>query len=159
MKMHFKKPRATATLDVDRLYAKYKNKEAITLYTPQENITANVEIRYNDAGKPSAVILYGTYTSAEAINSMIDNLIKAKEKVGYRHTSSDKCILPKQEGFPDILQTSVQVEVYQKGSQYAKYGPSYPLLISVGLEGKHDFYFEVGDVRRLDSAKKEPFTF
>lgn len=154
-----KKQSATSSLDVDRLYAKYKGKESITLYTPQEEIRANIVIQYNEAGKPSAVILYGTYTSGAAITNIIESLTAAKEKAGYKHTSSDKSYLPGQEQMPEVLRDVVNVEVYQKGTQYAKYGPVYALLQDSNSDAKESFYFEVGDLRRQARGATQPFTF
>ncbi|MGZ3887284.1 MAG: hypothetical protein ACXVBP_07615 [Flavisolibacter sp.] len=168
-----KKPKAVS-LDVDRLYAKYKDYETITIHTASGDVTANVKIMYNDAGKPYSVILYGyAILKEQTLREIMENLIAAKEKAGYKYVNYDLV-------FFDI--ESVSTEVYQKKTQYAKYGiktsddrnrlanEEENRILRQGGE-YHDeykpkknpladfFYFEVGDFSRRSSGKQERFTF
>jgi hypothetical protein len=164
-----KKP--AATLDVDRLYAKYKDYETVTINTPDGPITANVKVLLNDNGKPHAVILYGScleklFSNTPDVRRVKWTLESAKEKAGYSY-----------KGFSSVYFEGhyISTSLYQKGTQYAKYGvtdieeisadtrklakeanvDAYSLRVKTG----EFFYFEVGDIRRRSTAKQEDFTF
>ncbi|MEJ7820937.1 MAG: hypothetical protein WKF85_01375 [Chitinophagaceae bacterium] len=134
------------TSDLDRLFQKYKNTSAVTLQYGGESFEANIKIEYNANDSPSAVIMYGRCTSRNHVYGLIDNLVKQKEKSGYRYVSAFNSSIP-----GEILETA-SGNTYQKGTQYAKYGTTLNDLFDW-------FYFEVGDMKRKGNGKSEKFNF
>jgi hypothetical protein len=159
-----KKPKAPVTLDVDRLYAKYKDMETVTIHSADGDITAHVQIELNEAGKPYSVILFGyQFSTTSDLERVISSLTSAKEKAGYKFQGlSSVSFIGKYNDKP--VYESVLTSLYQKGSQYAKYGMT-AMNERTELNGAYKkpignfFYFEVGDVRRRSTGKQEPFTF
>jgi hypothetical protein len=149
------------TLDVDRLYQKYKDYETVTIHTADGDLTANVKCFLNEKGKPYSVILYGYCGGNVSVEKLSRTLESQKTKSGYGFTGYSSVSF---EG------ESVLASLYEKNTQYAKYGikrsqDRYVKLFD-GTEIKPDkypvsdfFYFEVGDVRRRNTGNQETFTF
>lgn len=137
-------------LDVDKLYKKYKDKDSVKLYIAGEVLYAKIKVEYNVNGKPSAVIMYGSCFGSFAIDDLIRSLQSQKEKAGYHYVTSGSCIVPGELIF-------ASVSIYQKGTQYARYGKS-DHDINDPLRGEW-FYFEVGDTKRKGNDKTEKFEF
>jgi hypothetical protein len=167
-----KKP-TTASLDVDRLYQKYKEWETVTIHTADGDITANVKCLLNDNGKPYAVILYGYAGGSVDPEKLVKALENDKLKSGYRSTGHSSVTFS-----TDYDVEMVSVDVYEKKTQYAKYGVKrHDLFQDIdkwkevnerrekqGLPRLKPapgdfFYCEVGDVGRRSTGKQEPFTF
>jgi hypothetical protein len=109
--------RPTQQLDVDNLYKKYKDKDSVKLYFASEELYAKIKVEHNKNGKPSAVIMYGVCLGSSSIKEIIENLQAQKEKAGYRYVTSGSVLVPGEDEF-------AEVSIYQKGTQYAKYGTS-----------------------------------
>ena len=138
----------TPVSDLDRLYAKYKDMETVTIYSSGEEVTANIEIVYNDGEKPKAIILTGESRNKALLNRIEAELIAQKERAGYRYGDG---------------MSSFDGALYRKGSMYARYQIKEDIWddkLSAGLLGKkYLFRFEVGDTKRAGSGKTETFTF
>lgn len=140
----------TPQLDVDKLYKKYKDRDSIKLYFAGEELYAKIKVEYNAKGRPSAVIMYGPCFGSSAIDGLIKSLQSQKEKAGYHYVTSGSCSVPGELIF-------ASVSVYQKGTQYARYGKSL-YDMNNPLNGEW-FYFEVGDTKRKGNDKTEKFEF
>jgi hypothetical protein len=167
-----KKP-TIATLDVDRLYQKYKEWGTVTIHTADGDITANVKCLLNDKGKPYAVILYGYAGGSVDPEKLVNALGNDKLKSGYRSTGYSSVTFS-----TDYDVEMVSVDVYEKKTQYAKYGVNrHNFLKDIEklkeLNERREkqglprlkpapgdfFYCEVGDVGRRSTGKQEPFSF
>lgn len=67
-------------LEIDRLYAKYKNQETITLTTTKGDFEGNVSIELNESNKPISVSIEGLTSNIGALSEFISNTIKMKLK-------------------------------------------------------------------------------
>lgn len=155
-----KKPTTVTTLDVDRLYKKYKEWETVTIHTANGDIKANVKCMLNDNSKPYAVILYGYCETSMRVQDLANRLGNEKTKSGYSDGGTGSVFFDTE---------SIVVNLYQKKSQYAKYGvtPNW-MRKTIGEDGKtvekkpylcDFFYFEVGDITRRSTGKQESFSF
>jgi len=164
---------AASPLDVDRLYQKYKNKSQIVIYTGNREITAQVFIAYNNANQPCAIILYGEANAdtGNAIDKLKHELCSAKQKAGYKQIFSRRNLVNfEQDG---SYEHNIEVSVFQKGSQYAKYGikngqdraivtqpDSVMTADSTPARYISDFfYFEVGDSSRKYAYRQQKLDF
>ncbi|NIG52396.1 hypothetical protein [Chitinophaga sp. Cy-1792] len=135
---------ASPISDLDRLYAKYKDKETVTIFSAGEEVTANIEIVYNDDDKPKAIILSGESYNKPLLMRIKDNLIAQKKQAGYQYVDNFSYF----EG-----------NLYQKGSMYAKYLVQDEFSSELLINKTYQFRFEVGDTKRAGSGKTETFTF
>lgn len=146
-----KKPAAPMS-DLDRLYGKYKTAKQITIFSAGDEVLANVEIQYNDAGKPQAIILSGESWNLRLLQGIKDDLVQQKDRAGYKWSGNSSMF----EG-----------DLYRKGTQYAKYlvidnTPTSWLLDTGKVSQKqipHSFRFEVGDTKRQGNGTTETFSF
>ncbi|MBS1641597.1 MAG: hypothetical protein JSR11_03880 [Bacteroidetes bacterium] len=163
----------TQTKDIDVLYQKYKNRDTIEVTNANGTVKLAVSVILNSKGKPESIILTGYADNSTLANSLIDKLENDKKKAGYKYSSFSTVY----SGI-EIL----NVSVYTKGSQYAKYG------VDTDIFGKNDspppyetgteeqkkrrtkaywfaqfggcyVYMEVGDISRKLNDKSEDFKF
>ncbi|MBS7566360.1 hypothetical protein KHS38_18270 [Mucilaginibacter sp. Bleaf8] len=162
---------ATATLDVDRLYQKYKNQNHIIIQAGNRDVRANVVIQYNIYKQLSAIILYGETPAdiSDAMDDLKSELENAKQKAGYKPVSGRNLIANFERN--DTYQNNIPVSVWQKGTQYAKYGikkadEGQPVIDTTNTEATpaprytaNFFYFEVGDSARKQAARHDKLEF
>lgn len=157
--------------DIDVLYQKFKNKDTITVTNANGTVKLAVDITLNKNGKPQSIVLKGyadNVTLAESITKKLEN---DKEKAGYKYNSLATIISD------EIL----NVSVYTKGKEYAKYGvcrdifgKNDPPPYNTGtdeqktnrsqkyffaLMGGCFIYMEVGDISRKLNDNSEDFNF
>lgn len=149
------------TLDIDKIYQKYKDLKTVTIHTADGDIEAKIKITLNSEGKPSSIILYNWVAFQDVtIERIMASLESAKEKTGYKNKGSSTVFF---EG--EFVTTSL----YEKGTQYAKYGlqkemfRNLPSLEDQQKESKKPvgsfFYFEVGDIQRSANGQGKNFEF
>lgn len=111
----------TVIKDVDKLYQKYKNTDSINVTNAKVSVDFAVSLKLNANEKPESVILIGhTYQqSTWDVESLTKKLGSDKLKSRYKHSGSNTLTL-----YIDGYREDITVEVYTKGSQYAKYGIS-----------------------------------
>jgi hypothetical protein len=158
--------------DIDILYQKYKNLDTITVTNANGTVKLAVKIIMNGNGKPQSITLVGYVDNSTSANSLIDKLENDKEKSGYKFSSSATV----------YSEEILNVNVYTKGTQYAKYGVSTDLfsksdtpppyetgteeqkkrraqMYYFALMGGCFVYMEVGDISRKVNDKSEEFKF
>ncbi|QJD95085.1 hypothetical protein HH214_03930 [Mucilaginibacter robiniae] len=155
-----------ARLDVDRLYEIYHDKQEVTFRTNTGNVTANVLIYYNAYRQPCAIILYGDAVGLANIEEVKQQLGAAKLHDGYVKDNGKLNTIDFDR--PGAYENNVEVTVYHKGTQYAKYGikkmeernpvdtlnnDNMPTNIS------DFFYFEVGDTARKQAIRPGKLVF
>lgn len=160
-------------LDVDRLFDQYKNSDSITITNAKGGIKLGVTLAVNEKGEPISIILSGYVENKDIANSLKAKLCQDKIKAGYKYDGTSQV-------YSDL--ENVTVDVYTKGSQYAKYGIPYLLLSSVDSPPPYDtgteeqkkkrsekyffaqfggsyIYLEVGDISRKLNDEGKDFTF
>ncbi|MFD1259021.1 hypothetical protein ACFQ3S_19615 [Mucilaginibacter terrae] len=152
-----------AQTDLDRLYSKYKGRTETTIFVGEREINAKVIVNYNAKGKPYRIIVYGEAAADGDLENLVEELGETKVKAGYR-----KLLHPNAVNFDQnrIYENNIQVSLYQKGTQYAKYGIK-KIEVRNQLVGETGtphytadfFYFEVGDTARRSTLKPEKFDF
>lgn len=157
----------TATLDVDRLYEKYKGRTETTIFVGDKEINARVLISYNTSNRPYRIIVYGEAVGGYDLEELVDQLCASKVKDGYRRLLGANVVNFDSYG---MYENNVEVKAFQKGTQYAKYGIKKmefrnqvaPDSLAEGRSFRHlndFFYFEVGDAARKKARKPEKFNF
>jgi hypothetical protein len=153
----------SAASDLDRLYQKYKGLSETTIFVGDREINARVLINYNANNKPYRIIIYGEAAADVDMEQLVNQLGNTKTKAGYR-----KLLHPNAVNFDQnrVYENNIQVNVYQKGTQYAKYGfkkmeDRNQLTTETGTARftSDFFYFEVGDTARRSTLKAEKFDF
>lgn len=111
----------TEELDVDRLYSIYKDKSEITINTGNREIIAHILISYNKQNRPCRIIMYGEAVPdmQNSLDELKDELCDAKVKAGYKKIQKAATVNFDQSG---MYENNVSVTLYQKDTQYAKYG-------------------------------------
>jgi hypothetical protein len=158
--------------DIDVLYQKYKNTDSVTIQNASIKLNLSIDRKLNAKGLPISLILssYVDIYEKSAVQHILDNLEQAKEKAGYKLIGSSIVSFYKGE--------TIMVWVYQKGTQYAKYGINDNEYNSQSTyspnenerkeneriaklkEMKGDFiYMEVGDFSRATTETSTPFKF
>lgn len=109
------------TKDVDKLYLKYKNSELVTVTNAKVTVDFTVSIKLNANEKPESLTLIGyTYNQSNwDVESIIIKLGNDKLKSGYKYSGSNDLDL-----LINGYMERISVNVYTKGTQYAKYGIS-----------------------------------
>jgi hypothetical protein len=150
-------------LDVDRLYARYKGQTETTIFVGDKEVNAHVLINYNGNNKPYRVIIYGEVAADTELEELIDQLGSTKQKAGYKRLAGNNTVNLDQNG---VYENNIGVKVFQKGTQYAKYGikpvEARNQLVQENGTEKYTadlFYFEVGDSARKRTRKPEKFDF
>ncbi|WP_298737269.1 hypothetical protein [uncultured Chitinophaga sp.] len=143
------KPKKPSISDLDRLYSKYKAAAKISIFSAGDEVKADVEIQYNDAGKPQAIVLSGESSDLELLLRIRKTLIDQKVRAGYKREEDNR-------GF--------ETDLLQKGTQYARYTVVDNDYLNSGksiFETRipHSFRFEVGDTKRQGNGKTETFSF
>jgi len=153
----------TAKTDLDRLYEKYKGNSETTIFVGDKEISARVLINYNAKNKPYRIIVYGEAAADADLEELVDQLGQAKTKAGYKRSQHAGAVNFDQNR---VYENNIQVSVYQKGTQYAKYGikkmEDRNQLVGETENPHHTsdfFYFEVGDTARKSTLKPEKFDF
>lgn len=163
----------TKTKDIDALYQKYKNRDTIVVTNANGSVKLAVDIALNSNGKPQSIVLTGYVDNVTSAESIIDKLANDKQKAGYKYNS----IATVYSGKGEIL----NVTVYTKGKEYAKYGVERDLMSKndpppynsgteeqkkrreqqyyFALMGGCFIYMEVGDISRKLNDKSEDFKF
>lgn len=157
-------------LDVDRLYQKYKNKEHILIRAGNREVKANVIIQYNTFGQPASIILYGEADGdmGNTLESLKQELEDAKLKAGYKQINSRSNVVNFEQN--NSYENNIDVSLFQKGTQYAKYGikqagERQPAVTASTDENTSPrfvsdfFYFEVGDTARKQAIRAEKLDF
>ena len=126
-------------------------------------IDAKVIINYNTKGKPYRIIVYGEAAADADLEALVNRLGDDKLKAGYRNLLHPNAVNFDQKR---VYENNIQVSVYQKGTQYAKYGikkmETRNQLVGETGTPRHTtdfFYFEVGDTARRSALKPEKFNF
>jgi hypothetical protein len=152
-----------AQTDLDRLYTKYKGRTETTIFVGEREINAKVIVNYNAKGQPYRIIVYGEAAADGDLENLVEELGDTKVKAGYK-----KMLHPNAVNFDQnrVYENNIEVSVYQKGTQYAKYGIKKmdvrnQLVGETGTPHYTDdfFYFEVGDTARRSTLKPEKFDF
>jgi hypothetical protein len=153
----------TPATDLDRLYQKYKGLSETTVFVGDREVNARVIINYNAKGKPYRIIVFGEAAADADMEQLVTQLGDAKLKAGYKSVPHPGAVNFDQNR---IYENNIQVSVYQKGTQYAKYGikkveDRNQLVGETGTARftSDFFYFEVGDMARKSTLKREKFDF
>lgn len=153
-------------LDIDKVYQLYKDTNAITIHTGGKEIKANILISYNALNKPYSIIAYGEAdaNATEALNKLKIDLGLAKLQAGYKQAPGEYPVSFNPAG---NYENSINVTLFQKGTQSAKYGIKKIMYRDQTAPGtfveRHVsdfFYFEVCDEGRRNASKpEEKFVF
>jgi len=106
--------------EIDLLAEKYKDKPTLTLYTTYGDLNVDSEVKYNDDGKPQAVIVFGSNSNEEATQEFLLKTINQKKKQGYKFVSK----ISFGHKFADEGLSSGGVLTYKKGNMYFLVKPS-----------------------------------
>lgn len=173
----------TQLKEVDKLYQKYKDIDSITVSSAKMTIRFSIETKLNAKGKPTSVTLIGFtgFQDKYDAQSLIDKLESDKRKSGFKDAGTSKLNFL----FVKQYQEDITVDVYTKGTQYAKYGIANKVPNSnddfIYLPNETDeqkkqrqersakdlnrmflgylVYLEVGDFSRETSNKSQDFKF
>jgi hypothetical protein len=153
----------TVKTDLDRLYEKYKGTSETTIFVGDKEISARVLINYNAKHQPYRIIIYGDAAADTNLEELVSQLGEAKTKAGYKRLQQAGAVNFDQNR---VYENNIQVALYQKGTQYAKYGikkmDERNQLVGDTENPHHTtdfFYFEVGDAARKNTVKPEKFDF
>ncbi|QJD95086.1 hypothetical protein HH214_03935 [Mucilaginibacter robiniae] len=142
--------------DVDRLWVLYRDTDVVMIPLDGRAVKAHVQILYNADKKPYSVIAYGEADadSTHALDKLVHELITEKLKVGYHQIPGRFSVAFNPGG---TFENKFEVVLYQKGSQFAKYGTKKIIYNpsvheSVPQYVGDSFYFEVVDESRRPVA-------
>ncbi|WP_158825013.1 hypothetical protein [Mucilaginibacter lacusdianchii] len=169
----FAQNKAEPALDVDRLWKLYKDTSEVIIHLDNQEVTAHIVISYNAAKKPYSVIAYGETDAVtdltQALEKLKNELGAEKLKAGYRQAPGTYTVNFHPAGNNENV---VDVSLFQKGTQSAKYGVKKVTYSDPGTNGQgavqryvgNFFYFEVCDEGRRNvsvdkSVKEERFIF
>jgi hypothetical protein len=141
---------ASSQLDVDKQYVKYKDQKTITITTSSGSFEANVEIELTSDGKPARIFLWGQTSNRVALNDVMEEM--KGNKLANRYVSKGNSTEPAKYG-------TIVMEVFTKGTQYAKYGAERKVKpLGEKDQDPFTFHFEVGDKSRK-AANSKSFDF
>ena len=109
------KPAAKPTTqrEIDRLAAKYKNTEEITIYLTHTELTGSVGIEYNSDNKPLAITISVSSQGIEPLAEFVMNMINQKQSQGYKSTEG---WLHTTDGIRNDLEKEKQNYSFKKGN-------------------------------------------
>lgn len=150
-------------LDVDRLWQLYKDTTEVTIQVDDKEVKAHILISYNDYNKPYSIIAYGEADAISGMTKALENLKNdlgaQKLKAGYRQAPGTFTVNFHPVGNNDNV---IEVSLFQKGTQSAKYGVKKVTYTDPGTNGQgtvrqvgNFFYFEVCDEGRRNAVKQE----
>ena len=114
--------KSTTKKEIDILADKYKDKPTLTIYTTYGDLNVDSEVKYNDDGKPQAVIVFGSNSNENATQEFLLKTINQKKKQGYKFVSK----ISFGHKFDDEGLDSGGVLTYKKGNMYFLVKPSEP---------------------------------
>ena len=167
---HYKSRRTksiSSQLEIDRLYAKYKDKSSLEISFPNGSIDCVVETILNNDNKPVEVQFRGEELNLEALSQFLAYSIKQKVANGFKekgeyYLSSEWS----DESIANNLKRSTEgiKFVFLKGKEYtiihARISDKEPIFLLNEL-GKKYYRFSIttGDMRRKGNGNSSPFDF
>lgn len=170
-----KKKAAPAQLEIDRLYANYKDQESTSIYFPGGSLYGEVSIDLNDNGKPREISITGKEDDVKTISKFLSYYIKQKVSKGFKedgeismNTGWDASSI---EFSLDHFDNEIRINLIK--------GKEYTTIYCYKDKVKHQFaefgskeYFEnkfqiiyynfvvtTGDMRRIAGSNSKPFDF
>lgn len=148
-------------LDIDRVYALYKDTNEVVIKTGGKEIKAKIKITLNAFDKPYSVIAYGETDADvdEVLQKLKTELGVTKLQAGYKQSPGT---FPVNFNPTGNYEHTVLISYFQKGTQSAKYGIQKIMYNDQEGNGQKVarhvsdfFYFEVCDEGRRNAAKAE----
>lgn len=150
--------KTTSQPEIDKLAAKYKDIEVITLFTSHGDLNGDVEIKNNPDNKAQAVKISGQSTNSDAVAEFLSEIIAQKIKQGYK-TSDGNNELSDANWIKEtmlVMEDGVNFTL-KKGKMYFICKGGYVMKYNTNSE--YWFSIETGDNSRKGGTKATKFDF